>query len=45
MFMHAGWEHIIMNMFMLWMFGCVVESTFGPKRFLFITLSAASAPV
>lgn len=35
MFMHAGWEHIIMNMFMLWMFGCVVESTFGPKRFLF----------
>lgn len=35
MFMHAGWEHIIMNMFMLWMFGCVIESTFGAKRFLF----------
>lgn len=35
MFMHAGWEHIIMNMFMLWMFGAVIERTFGEKRFLF----------
>jgi membrane associated rhomboid family serine protease len=35
MFMHAGWEHIILNMFMLWMFGVVVESAMGPKRFLF----------
>lgn len=35
MFMHAGWEHIILNMFMLWMFGAVIENTFGAKRFLF----------
>ena len=25
MFMHGGFEHIIFNMFALWMFGCVVE--------------------
>ena len=35
MFMHAGWEHIILNMFMLWMFGVVVESALGTKRFFF----------
>lgn len=35
MFMHGGWEHIILNMFMLWMFGMVVEQTWGSKRFLF----------
>lgn len=35
MFMHGGWEHIIINMFMLWMFGAVVEQTWGGKRFLF----------
>lgn len=35
MFMHGGWMHIIMNMFMLWMFGMVIESVWGPKKFLF----------
>lgn len=35
MFMHGGWAHILGNMFMLWMFGCVVENTWGPKKFLF----------
>lgn len=35
MFMHAGWEHIILNMFMLWMFGSVVEHVWGAKKFLF----------
>ena len=35
MFMHDGWEHIIFNMFALWMFGCVVEGVWGPKKFLF----------
>ena len=24
MFMHGGWEHIILDMFMLWLFGAVV---------------------
>ena len=35
MFMHGGWEHIILNMFMLWMFGAVVEQVWGGKKFLF----------
>ncbi len=35
MFMHGGWEHIILNMFMLWMFGAVVEHVWGAKKFLF----------
>ena len=35
LFMHAGLEHIFFNMFALWMFGCVVENVWGPKRFLF----------
>lgn len=35
MFMHGGWMHIIMNMFMLWMFGMVIENVWGPKKFLF----------
>lgn len=34
MFMHAGWDHIFFNMFALWMFGCVIERVWGPKRFL-----------
>lgn len=33
--MHGGWEHIILNMFMLWMFGAVMERVWGPKRFIF----------
>ena len=35
MFMHANFEHILFNMFALWMFGCVVENVWGPKKFLF----------
>ena len=34
MFMHANFEHIFFNMFGLWMFGCVIENVWGPKRFL-----------
>ena len=34
MFMHAGWDHLFFNMFALWMFGCVIERVWGPKRFL-----------
>lgn len=36
MFMHAGLEHIFFNMFALWMFGRIVESTLGSKRFLIL---------
>ena len=35
MFMHGGVMHIFLNMFMLWMFGGVVEQVWGPKKFLF----------
>ena len=35
MFMHGGVEHLFFNMFALWMFGCVVERIWGPKKFLF----------
>ncbi|MCU0422210.1 MAG: rhomboid family intramembrane serine protease [Bacteroidia bacterium] len=33
LFMHAGWTHLIFNMFSLWMFGSVLENYWGPKRF------------
>ena len=35
MFMHGGWTHLFFNMFALWMFGCVMERTWGAKKFLF----------
>lgn len=35
MFMHGSLQHIFFNMFALWMFGCVVENVWGPKKFLF----------
>lgn len=38
LFMHAGVEHILFNMFSLWMFGCVVERTWGSRRFLYYYL-------
>lgn len=34
MFMHGGYMHILMNMFMLWMFGMVMENVWGAKKFL-----------
>ncbi|MEO5893589.1 MAG: rhomboid family intramembrane serine protease [Ferruginibacter sp.] len=34
MFMHGGFFHLLFNMFALWMFGSMVESVWGPKRFL-----------
>ncbi len=34
MFMHGGWEHILFNMFALWMFGNVIENVWGGKKFL-----------
>ena len=35
MFMHGGLNHIFFNMFALFMFGGILEHTWGPKRFLF----------
>lgn len=34
MFMHASFMHLFFNMFALWMFGGIIERTFGQKRFL-----------
>ena len=34
MFMHGGLTHIFFNMFALFMFGRVLESVWGPRRFL-----------
>ncbi|WP_422090704.1 rhomboid family intramembrane serine protease [Tenacibaculum ovolyticum] len=39
-FMHGSWGHLLFNMFGLWMFGSALEQFLGPKRFLFIFLSA-----
>ncbi len=40
MFMHDpdNIMHLIGNMFALWMFGSILENTWGPKRFLFFYL-------
>jgi membrane associated rhomboid family serine protease len=32
--MHGGFEHILFNMFAVWMFGRVLEQVWGSKRFL-----------
>jgi membrane associated rhomboid family serine protease len=34
MFMHAGFAHIFFNMFAVWMFGSLLERTWGPRRYL-----------
>ncbi len=34
MFMHGGFLHIAMNMFMLFMFGMVIERVWGSRKFL-----------
>lgn len=34
MFMHGGFEHLLFNMFALWMFGTRLENIWGGKKFL-----------
>ena len=34
LFLHAGIGHILFNMLSLWMFGTVLEGTWGSQRFL-----------
>jgi len=46
MFMHGGLAHLFFNMFALYMFGRVLESVWGPRRFLvfyFVTGLGAAA--
>jgi membrane associated rhomboid family serine protease len=39
MFMHGGFIHLFFNMYALFLFGQVLESTWGPKRFLIYYLA------
>lgn len=34
MFAHGGFFHLFFNMFVLWMFGTMLERAWGPKKFL-----------
>ncbi|MBU1085891.1 MAG: rhomboid family intramembrane serine protease [Candidatus Omnitrophica bacterium] len=34
LFVHAGLWHLVLNMLMLWMFGTVLEQTWGSRKFL-----------
>ena len=38
MFLHEGFQHIFFNMFAVWMFGRIMEDTWGSKRFLIFYL-------
>jgi membrane associated rhomboid family serine protease len=35
LFLHAGFFHVIFNLFALWMFGSDLERAWGPRRFLY----------
>lgn len=39
MFMHEGFWHVFCNMFAVWMFGSMMENTWGPRRFLFFYIA------
>lgn len=39
MFMHGGIGHILFNMLGLWMFGSLLESMWGAKKFIFFYIS------
>ena len=46
LFLHAGFFHLIFNLFALWMFGSELERTWGPRQFLtyfFLTGIGAAA--
>lgn len=38
MFMHGSFFHLLFNMLGLWMFGSIIEGTWGPKRFFLFYL-------
>jgi membrane associated rhomboid family serine protease len=43
MFLHGGWLHLILNMWILWLFGPSVEDRLGPGRYLLFYLAAGVA--
>jgi membrane associated rhomboid family serine protease len=46
MFIHADFQHILYNMFALWMFGYLLENVWGSKRFLtFYLLTGIGAAI
>jgi membrane associated rhomboid family serine protease len=46
MFLHGNFQHILYNMFALWMFGSILENYWGAKRFLtFYVVSGIGAAV
>ena len=46
MFLHADFQHILYNMFALWMFGYLLENVWGSKRFLtFYVLTGIGAAI
>lgn len=45
MFLHSGWIHIILNMWMLWIFGDNIEDVTGPGRFVVFYLLCGLAAV
>ena len=46
MFLHADFFHILLNMFILWMFGIEIATMWGPKKFLaFYLLSGIGASI
>lgn len=38
MFTHAGWAHLLFNMYALWLFGSMLERNWGTARFLIFYL-------
>ena len=45
MFMHGGFQHLLFNMFALWMFGTAVERVFGQRKFLIFYVSSGLGAV
>ena len=43
-FMHAGWGHLIVNMWTLWLFGRPLENRLGAVRFLALYLACGWPP-
>ena len=43
MFLHAGFSHLLLNMFGLWMFGSLMENLWGPKRFVIFYVACGLA--
>jgi membrane associated rhomboid family serine protease len=43
MFLHGGWLHLILNMWMLWLFGPAIEDRVGAGRFLAFYLACGVA--